>query len=71
MEKTKARKFLTQQQIIEELQISRGTLYRWLRAGSFPQGIRVGDRAIRWEAQAIEDWLATRKAQVEGKDGAS
>lgn len=40
--------------------ITRSTLYRWMRAGRFPEPLRVGPCAVRWPASEIEEWLAER-----------
>ena len=40
--------------------IARTTVYRLMRAGQFPEPIRVGQRAVRWPESEIEKWLAER-----------
>lgn len=40
--------------------LSRTSIYRNMRNGSFPAPIRVGPRAVRWLEQEIEAWLAGR-----------
>ena len=40
--------------------LSRSSVYRMMRGGSFPEPLRVGLRAVRWRQSEIEDWLATR-----------
>ena len=40
--------------------LSRSTIYRKMREGSFPEPLRVGVRAVRWREAEIEDWLASR-----------
>ena len=32
------------------------TIYRLMRAGAFPEPVRVGPRAVRWPASEIEAW---------------
>ena len=43
-------------------ELSRSTLYDYIRAGRFPPPVRVGDRAVGWIEAEIDAWLA---AQVE------
>ena len=40
--------------------LSRSSVYRQMRAGAFPEPLRVGVRAVRWRESEIEDWQATR-----------
>lgn len=44
----------------KRLGISRSTIYAWLKAGTFPPPIKLGQRAIGWRASDIEAWLAGR-----------
>ena len=37
--------------------LSRSTLYRHMRAGLFPEPLKVGPRAVRWPAAEVTDWL--------------
>lgn len=43
------------------LSISEPTLYRWIRAGNFPRGIKYGDRCVAWERSTLDAWLASKK----------
>jgi hypothetical protein len=38
--------------------LSRSSIYQAIGRGQFPAGVKVGVRARRWRAQAIEEWLA-------------
>lgn len=40
--------------------ISRSTIYRWCSENRFPQSYRLGPKAVAWNANEIENWLATR-----------
>jgi prophage regulatory protein len=44
------------------LSISTPTLYRWLRAGLFPPGVKFGPNVVGWEKSTVEAWLAQKKA---------
>ena len=37
--------------------LSRSSLYRMMRDGSFPEPLKVGVRAVRWRESEIEAWL--------------
>ena len=50
------------------LPISRATLWRWIKAGSFPQPIRFSGRVVVWKESDITAWLAAQEqaSAVEG-----
>lgn len=37
--------------------VSRMTLWRWLKAGTFPQPIKLGTRAVGWRKAEVEEWV--------------
>ena len=37
--------------------ISRMTLWRWCRAGTFPQPVALGIRAVGWRRDEVEAWM--------------
>lgn len=39
--------------------LSTSSIYRGMRAGTFPEPFRVGVRAVRWRQSEIEQWLAS------------
>ena len=51
---------LTRQQVSARCGISRTTIYRLMRAGAFPEPIRIGPRAVRWREDDLVKWLAQR-----------
>lgn len=46
--------------ITEALGLSRTTIYRMERAGTFPQRIRLGPNSVCWDPEQVAAWLATR-----------
>lgn len=44
------------------LDCSRTTLYRWVKAGIFPQPIIRGGRTLGWPEQAYDDWLKEQQS---------
>ena len=40
--------------------IARTTIYRLMRAGQFPEPVKVGPRAVRWSSSELEAWLTNR-----------
>ena len=39
--------------------LSRTSIYRLMRLGRFPEPVRVGPKAVRWDEQELVDWLST------------
>jgi predicted DNA-binding transcriptional regulator AlpA len=37
------------------------TLLRWIDAGNFPQGIKIGPHTRAWTEQSIAEWLDARQ----------
>lgn len=46
------------------LNISKSTLWRWCRARSFPQPMRLSERSIAWELSEVETWVNTKKKEI-------
>ena len=40
--------------------LARTSNYRLMRAGIFPEPIKVGTRAVRWPESEIEKWISER-----------
>ena len=53
-------RLLRRQEVEKRCGLARTTIYRWMRAGMFPEPLRVGPRAVRWPESEIEHWLAAR-----------
>lgn len=49
-------------QIGELLGVAPRSIRRWIEAGTFPCGIRIGRRAVRWQIEVIETWVAEQPA---------
>ena len=53
-------RLLTRAEVETRCGIARTTIYRLMRAGQFPEPVRVGPRAVRWPERELENWLASR-----------
>ena len=51
---------MTRKQVEARCGITRTTIYRLMRAGEFPEPLRVGVRAVRWSKDEIASWLESR-----------
>lgn len=48
--------------------LSRTTIWRRVRAGTFPAPYVLGQNSIGWTAQSITDWLASRPRRTYGAE---
>ena len=53
MDKQSDRKLLSAQEVCAELEISRKTLSRWVKAGKFPEPVLNDDGRLYWDASAV------------------
>ena len=54
--------YQTRQQVEKLIQVSRPTLYRWMKEGNFPKSVRLGANMVRWKASDINAWLEEKEA---------
>lgn len=54
-------------EVLERLDVSEATLYRWLGDGSFPAPIKVGPRSVRWKESDFEKWITSRPVPSYGE----
>ena len=40
--------------------LSKASIYRKMRSGTFPLPLKLGERAVAWRADEIHDWIAGR-----------
>ena len=40
--------------------MSRSSIYRKMRDGTFPEPVKISVRAVRWPESEIEAWIASR-----------
>ena len=59
------RELLTSDELLKKFQISRTTLFRWVKAGSFPSPVRIGRRTIRWRADEIDEFVKSRSRDMD------
>jgi len=55
-----SRQLLKLKEICELLSVSRSTIYYWMSERNFPRPVRLGARAVRWQAEEIKDWCRSR-----------
>ena len=40
--------------------LSRGSIYVYMNAGTFPRSIKIGPRRVAWIEQEIDEWIMQR-----------
>jgi prophage regulatory protein len=56
------KKRMLRRKVVEEITgFSRASIYRLMKQGKFPHCVRIGDNAVAWDEQEIDDWLQARK----------
>ena len=53
-------KMLRRNEVQDATGLGRSSLYELMRRGDFPQPIKVSPGAVRWPADEIASWLASR-----------
>lgn len=46
------------------LPVSPATLWRWVKAGKFPEPIRLSDRVTAWEASKVNAWIQSQSSEA-------
>ena len=40
--------------------LGRSTIYRWMSEGKFPGPVQLGNHAVAWAEDDVDDWIASR-----------
>ena len=51
-------RLLRRTEVERRIGLSRATIYRQMRQGTFPEPIKVGPNAVRWPESEIEEWIS-------------
>lgn len=60
MTETPARELLRREEVEERFGLSRSWIYREMRAGRFPEPVKIGERAVRWRVSDLDEWAESR-----------
>lgn len=55
-------RILRRQEVESRTGLSRSTIYAWMKAGDFPQAVRLGSRCVGWREADIAAWCEAREA---------
>lgn len=62
-------RLIRQDEVIERTGLSRTTIWRREKGGSFPKRVRLGDNSVAWREEEIEDWIESRPRVRVGGNG--
>lgn len=51
-------RLLSVDRVAELCDVSRATIYRWRDAGRMPRPAKIGNKAVRWRQDVLEQWIA-------------
>ena len=54
--------FLRISEVIHRVGVSRPTIYRWMRAGTFPKQIAIGANSVVWLESDVTKWMEDQMA---------
>ncbi len=49
-------KYLSDKYLAERYEITRATVWRWVREGKFPAPVKIGANCTRWRLSDVEKW---------------
>ena len=52
--------FVRLKETVQITTYSRSSIYRGIRAGTFPVPVRIGERAIAFKLSELENWIESR-----------
>ena len=53
--------FLRRKQVEHITGLSRSSIYAMMAKGTFPKQRKIGDRAVAWLKDEIDNWVASRQ----------
>ena len=49
--------FLRMPEVIKKTGLSRSTIYMRISTGTFPKGVKLGERSVAWRSSDISEWM--------------
>ncbi len=53
-------RILRRREVERLTRLSKASIYRKMRSGTFPLPLKLGERAVAWRADEIYEWIASR-----------
>ena len=55
-----ARRFIRLPEVISRVGLKRSRIYDLMKAGTFPQKVKLGEKASAWIESEIDSWMQSR-----------
>jgi predicted DNA-binding transcriptional regulator AlpA len=56
--------YVRMSKLTEMVPMSKATIWRKVKAGTFPKPVKLGERITAWHTDGIEAWLAARHQEA-------
>ncbi|MCY1365287.1 Prophage CP4-57 regulatory protein (AlpA) [compost metagenome] len=50
-------------EVIDSTGLARSTIYKYIKEGTFPKPVLLGDRCVGWVDSEVHDWILARIAE--------
>lgn len=57
-------KYFSDKHLSERYDVSRATIWRWVREGKFPSPVRITKGCTRWKLSDVEAWEADQEVSA-------
>jgi prophage regulatory protein len=47
-------------ELLERVNVSDATIWRWEKQGRFPKRVQIGDNSVAWLSSEVEEWFAEK-----------
>lgn len=54
---------MTREQVLDYVGIKRSTMYHWMKKGTFPMPIKMGERLARWQKKDLDAWFKNKEKE--------
>jgi prophage regulatory protein len=51
-------KFYTLKEVMEIFQVSKSTIYKWVKEGKFPEQVKLGGSQTRWTEEVLLEYVS-------------
>ena len=62
-------RLLRMTEVVEIVELSSSTIYRYMAKGMFPRSRRIGPNSVRWLESEVREWMESRPPNGEDPDG--
>ena len=56
-------RLLTKAEVLDRVALSYPSVWRLMRRGEFPRGLKVSGESVRWVEAEVEAWIRSRQRQ--------